>query len=107
MPFRRGETVLVRMEFHQTDGAKVRPAVVLLDTGDEDLVAAPVTSRARTSDFDFAIQDWRAAGLNVPSWVRVHKLTVLPRDAVLRQLGMLTPLDRETLGAALRRAFPV
>ena len=49
MTLRFGDVVLIRMDFHQTTGAKVRPAVVLLDTGDEDFVAAPITSRARNS----------------------------------------------------------
>src|SRR5579862_3257158 len=31
----------------QTSGGKVRPVVVLHDTGDDDLVVAPVTSRPR------------------------------------------------------------
>lgn len=79
MTLQTGEVVLIRMQFHQTQGSKVRPALVLLDTGDDDFVAAPVTSQLRTSEFDFALADWRAAGLNVPSFARVHKLTVLPK----------------------------
>ena len=43
------------MQFHEATGAKVRPAVVLLDTGDSDFVAAPVTSQARNSEFDLTI----------------------------------------------------
>ena len=34
MTLRLGEVVLIRMQFHEAAGAKVRPAVVLLDTGD-------------------------------------------------------------------------
>lgn len=45
MKFEFGEIVLIRMEFHQRAGGKVRPAVVLLDTGDDDFIAAPVTWR--------------------------------------------------------------
>ena len=43
MTLRLGEVVLIRMQFHQAPGAKVRPAVVLLDPGDDDFVAAPIT----------------------------------------------------------------
>jgi hypothetical protein len=43
MRFRRFEVVLIRIDFHQASGFKVPPAVVLLDTGDDDFVAAPVT----------------------------------------------------------------
>jgi len=79
--------------------------VVLLDAGDDDFVAAPVTSRSRTSDLDVPIQQWREAGLNTASTIRVHKLTVLAKSDVVRRLGELAELDRNALSAALRRAF--
>jgi mRNA interferase MazF len=63
MTLRFGEVVLIRMQFHQAAGAKVRPALVVLDTGDDDFVAAPITSQARHSDYDLAMEDWRTAGL--------------------------------------------
>jgi mRNA interferase MazF len=94
------------MEFHQTaGGGKVRPAAVLLDTGDDDFVAAPITSRYRLSDFDLAIQDWMAAGLNVPSFIRVHKMTVLSKTGIVRHLGRLGTVDRDALVQTLTRAF--
>jgi mRNA-degrading endonuclease toxin of MazEF toxin-antitoxin module len=52
MTLRPGEVVLIRIDFHQTPGGKLRPAVVLLDSADDDFVAAPITSRQRVSDFD-------------------------------------------------------
>jgi len=39
------------IRFHQAMGAKVRAAVVLLDAGDDDSVAAPSTSQRRSADF--------------------------------------------------------
>ena len=41
------DVVLSRLPFHQTGGSKIRPAVVLLDVGDDDFLMAPVTSRMR------------------------------------------------------------
>ena len=100
-----GDVVLPRMEFHQTAGGKIRPAIVLLDTGDDDFVAAPVTSRPRLSEYDFPVQEWKIAGLNVVSFIRVHKLTVLAKSGILRQLGSLTKPDRDALVHLLARAF--
>jgi mRNA-degrading endonuclease toxin of MazEF toxin-antitoxin module len=105
MTLRPGEVVLIRIEFHQTPGGKVGPGVVLLDSGDDDFVAAPITSRLRTSDFDVTIHQWREAGLNTASTVRVHKLTVLAKDDVVRRLGELEEPDRTALRAVVRRAF--
>ena len=100
-----GEVVLIRIEFHQAQGGKIRPAVVLLDPGDDDFVAAPITSRPQTSDFDVAIQHWREAGLNIASTIRVHKLTVLPKDEVVRRIGTLAESDQAALSEVLQRAF--
>jgi mRNA-degrading endonuclease toxin of MazEF toxin-antitoxin module len=105
MKLRFGEVVLLRMEFHQAAGGKVRPAVVLLDAGDDDFVAAPVTSRPRLSEYDLPVQEWKSAGLNVPSFIRVHKLTVLAKSGIARQLGSLTNSDRDALVQILARAF--
>jgi mRNA interferase MazF len=105
MTLKLGEIVLVRMHFHQAAGTKVRPAAVLLDTGDDDFVAAPVTSAPGRSEFDIAIEDWRQAGLNVASTIRVHKLTVLSKPEILRTVGTLTERDRKSLGTALYHAF--
>jgi len=93
------------MEFHQTAGGKVRPAIVLLDTGDDDFVAAPVTSRPRLSEYDLPIKEWKTAGLNVPSFLRVHKLTVLPKSGIARQLGSLAERDRDALIQLLAWVF--
>jgi hypothetical protein len=64
MTLRPGEVVLIRIDFHQTPGGKLRPAVVLLDSGDDDFVAARITSHLRVSDFDVPIYQWREAGIN-------------------------------------------
>ena len=45
-----------------TGGGKQRPAMVLLDTGDDDLIVARVTTQRHTSEFDAAIQNWSEAG---------------------------------------------
>lgn len=82
------------MRFHEATGGKVRPAVVLLDTGDDDFVAAPVTSQAGRSEFDLAMEDWAHARLNVASSIRVHKLTVLAKTDIVRGLGLLSERDR-------------
>jgi mRNA interferase MazF len=105
MTLRPGEIVLIRIGFHEAPGGKFRPAAVLLDSGDDDFVAGPVTSRFRVSAFDVPIHQWREAGLNTASTIRVHKLTVLAKTEIARRLGELTLADRIALAEALRRAF--
>jgi mRNA-degrading endonuclease toxin of MazEF toxin-antitoxin module len=86
-------------------GSKVRPAAVALDSGDDDFVAAPITSRTRCADFDMTLVDWKAAGLNVPSVARIHKLSVLAKDGVVRVIGRMSSDDLARFGAMLCRAY--
>ncbi|MFN0102554.1 MAG: type II toxin-antitoxin system PemK/MazF family toxin [Bryobacteraceae bacterium] len=101
MKLRVAEVVLIRIQLHQAQGSKIRPALVLVDAGDEDFVAAPITSQPRASEFDLVVTDWQAAGLNVPSMVRVHKLTVLAEADIVRRLGVRSSADREMLSKLL------
>ena len=105
MELQRFEVVLIRIDFHQASGSKVRPAVVLLDTEDDDFVAAPITSRPPHAEFDLQIADWQGAGLNVSSTIRVHKLTVLAKADIARSLGVLAQGDRDSIRALLCEAF--
>jgi len=105
MTLRPGEVVLIRIGFHQAPGGKLRPAVVVLDSGDDDFVAAPITSRPRASDFDVPMHHWRETGLNTASTIRVHKLTVLAKAEVVRRLGELRGADRTAPAETLPRAF--
>jgi mRNA-degrading endonuclease toxin of MazEF toxin-antitoxin module len=105
MNLRRGDIVLVQIPFHQSEGMKTRPAVVVLDCGDEDFVAAPITSRSRQGDLELALADWHAAGLNAPSFARIHKLAVLSKASVRRVIGNLAVTDLAHLQAVLCRAY--
>ena len=96
-----GDIVLVEVRFHQAHGGKVRPVVVVLDSGDEDFVAAPITTRVRSTN----LAGWQAAGLNVQSTARVHKVAVLAKMNIRRSLGRLADDDLDHLHAALCRAF--
>ena len=105
MDLHPGDVILIEVQFHQTHGAKVRPAIVVLDSGDEDFVAAPVTSRSRAAEFDLTLADWQAAGLNVPSVAGVHKIAVLSKASVRRIVGKLAADDLVSLYAVLCRAY--
>jgi mRNA interferase MazF len=100
-----GDIVLIRIHFHDAAGSKVRPAVVVLDSGDDDFVGAPITSRDRQAEFDFAIVDWQGAGLNVQSIARLHKIGVLSKTAILSPLKGLSQVDRDKFFEALCRAY--
>ena len=80
--YRPGDVVLLLYPFASGQGRKQRPALVLLDTGDADVVVTRITSSLGRGGFDVELAEWQQAGLLAPSLVRVHKL-----------LGALTPGD--------------
>jgi len=105
MDLQRGDIVLIQIPFHQSEGTKTRPAVVVLDSGDTDFVAAPITSRTRLGEFELELTQWQAAGLNTPSFVRVHKTGLLSKAGIQRVIGKLARADLAGLEAILCRAF--
>ncbi len=105
MALRFGDIVLIEVQFHQVHGSKIRPATVILDSGDDDFVAAPVTSRPGVGEFDLALQDWRSAGLNVASTIRLHKIAVLSKANIRRTIGKLTSADLTSVHEKLCQAF--
>ncbi len=98
---------IVFVDFPNTDGAagKPRPALVILDTGDADVLLARITSQSRVSQYELPIVHWAAAGLRMPSAVRIHKLAAMKKSKVRFTIGMLSADDRKTVAAALRSLF--
>src|SRR5688572_293344 len=103
--FRPGDLVLVAFPFSGGGQAKRRPAMIVLDTGDADVVVARVTTRLYQSAFDVVLTDWQSAGLLAPSVVRLHKLATLERLLVDRSLGRLSTTDHSRIASTLRSAF--
>ncbi|MEW5719886.1 MAG: type II toxin-antitoxin system PemK/MazF family toxin [Chloroflexota bacterium] len=103
--YKPGDIVLVDFPFVGEEQTKRRPALVVLDTGDADLVVARVTSQPRQVAFDAEITDWRGAGLLLPSIARLHKLATLEKSLVARTLGKLQPADHQAVGALLEKLF--
>ncbi len=99
--FRAGDVVLVTVPFTDGTGGKRRPAVVLLDVGDADVVVAPITSRLRPSTYHVDIVEWESAGLLKPSLVRLHKPATVDRTLVEQRLGRLHLADRRRLDTGL------
>lgn len=103
--YRPGELVLVAFPFTGSAQAKYRPALVILDTGDPDVVVARVTTQRYFTTHDVAIAQWRAAGLLAPSVVRLHKLATLDKSVLGRVLGALEAADRRRVAAVLRTTY--
>lgn len=103
--YRPREIVLLAFPFADAAEAKRRPALVLLDTGDADIVVARITGQIARTTFDVELVEWRKAGLLLPSVVRVHKLATLEKRLVERRLGALTARDWAQIRAKIQQLW--
>ncbi len=103
--YQAGDLVLIAFPYVGDGQAKNRPALIILDTGDADLVLARVTTQPASTPFDVQINDWQAAGLLAPSSVRLHKLATLDKNLIRRRLGSLAKLDRQKVSSVIRQTY--
>ena len=105
--YSQAEVLLAWLVFSGGQGAKRRPVLVVHDFGDDDLLVVPVTSHPARTGMDVMLRDWRAAGLKLPSTVRVEKLATIQKSCVARSLGRLTEADaarfKQVLGIVCRQ----
>jgi mRNA interferase MazF len=96
--------ILVRYPFSDLSTAKVRPAVVVgVSHASEDSLIVPLTSRTMgLLAGEFALTDWREAGLNLPSAVKRGIYTV-SGSLVLKSVGRLSARDSQQLDRSLRQ----
>jgi mRNA interferase MazF len=103
--YRPSEIILIGFPFTGSPTVKKRPALVLLDTGDADLLVARVTSQIARTPFDIEIVEWKRAGLALPSIVRLDKLATLEKAQVERKLGTLIRSDWNQIRAKIKEMW--
>lgn len=88
---------VVTAEFQGVVSTKRRPALIVstetYHRERPDVILAIITSQIdkAIAETDYVLQDWKSAGLNQPSAVRVFLLT-LPKDKIKR-IGKLSKRD--------------
>jgi len=98
--FRFGEVLILPFSYADLQSRKRRPAVVLLDAGDEDVLVAKITTKEYNSSYDLKLDHWSVAGLLAPSFVRIHKLLAVEKSHVIQRIGMLDPSDLDIVKQA-------
>ncbi len=91
--YRLGEVALLRFPFTEGKGYKKRPALILADTHDGDVILSRITGQLYDSEFDIKLTEWKKAGLMLPSVIRLHKIVAISADLIERKMGMLAAGD--------------
>jgi mRNA interferase MazF len=82
-----GEIVLVKFPFTNNLAFKKRPALIIEDTNDGDVIVCWITSRLYNTTYDFELKNWSKCGLKLPSVIRVHKIATVEKNMVDFKLG--------------------
>ena len=89
---RAGEVWLAEVEFADGTRSKPRPMLVLFCER-QDSVLAVITSATPRTNRDVTLADWQAAGLRVPSTVRLDKLVTMSHERLWAKLGIVSTGD--------------
>jgi mRNA interferase MazF len=72
-----GDVVLLKFPFTDGKTKKRRPAMLIKDCNDGDIIVCRITGQAYDTEFDVTIDNWKKSGLKIPSVIRVHKIATL------------------------------
>ncbi len=84
--YKLGDVVLVKFPFTNNLGFKKRPALVIRDTNDGDVVVCRITSKLYNSPY-VNLKNWQQSGLQLPSVIRAHKIASFEKNMIDKKLG--------------------
>lgn len=90
-----GDIVLLRFPFTDGQSYKRRPALVINDTNDGDIVVCRITSQIYKTKFDVKVDNWENTGLKLPSVVRIHKIATFEKDMIETVMGKIDNSTKE------------
>ena len=86
---KKGDVILISFSFTDLKGEKVRPALVLV-VSDLDVIIAFITTQFKwQSVYDIFLEPDVSNGLKKKSLLRLSKITTIDKDLVLGKLGEL------------------
>lgn len=103
--FKFGDVVLIGFPFTDLRNVSKRPAMVMYDSGDQDVLVARITTQEYTTEADYKIINWKKSGLLSESYVRLGKQATIEKRYILRKLGRLGDGEIEKLKLTLRRIY--
>lgn len=103
--YKNGEIVLIEFPQFNDKQTKKRPALVILDIGDDDIVLAPITTIQRSGPGDAVIHAWKDSGLLKESWVRLAKIACLSKNSIIKKLGKLHTKDQKFIFDVWERLY--
>ena len=103
--FVKGDVIVLNYPFSDFSKLKRRPAVVLANSGDEDLLVCLITSQQKRDEYAVSIEsgDFAIGSLNYPSIARPNRVATAERAIVLYRVGRLGAEKTEEIVNSLIR----
>ncbi len=92
-----GDIVLLKFPFTDGKSFKKRPALIINDYDDGDIIVCRITSQIYDTKNDYYLDKWSDAGLKLPSVVRVHKIATLDKRLVETRMGKLDKISKKSI----------
>lgn len=98
---------IVLIEFPHADLQQTskRPALVLYDSGDMDILVARITTQIYTTETDYKILKWKESGLLAESSIRLSKQATIEKQYITKKLGKLSVSEIENIKTILRKIY--
>lgn len=103
--YKFGDIILIGFPHTDMQGMSKRPAVVLYDSGDQDVLVARITTQEYTSDTDHKISEWKKCGLLTESYIRLSKQATIEKQYITKHLGVLEKSETGVLQDIIKKMF--
>lgn len=100
-----GDIILVEFPHTDLQQTSKRPALILYDSGDQDVLVARITTQQHSTEADYKILNWTKSGLLAESYIRLGKQATIEKQYIIKQLGNLEISEKENIKSTLRKIF--
>ena len=100
-----GDVVLVGFPHTDLLGVSKRPAFVIYDANDQDILVARITTQEYNTEADYRIVEWRQSGLIAESFLRLGKQATIEKQYIIKKLGTLIESEQKNIKSILRKIF--
>lgn len=98
-----GDIVLLNFPFTDGTNSKRRPALVINDFNDGDIIVCRITSQIYKTANDVFVENWSQVGLKSPSVIRVHKLATLDKNIFESRIGVINEATRNKVSEIISK----
>ncbi|MCU0285620.1 MAG: type II toxin-antitoxin system PemK/MazF family toxin [Acidobacteria bacterium] len=102
---KKGDIILVPFPFTDLSGSKLRPALVLVESGGDVIAAFISTILKERFKSDYFVSMNEINCLKKDSLVKLNKIATLSHDLIKGKIGELLPKDLEEIDKRLLELF--